>query len=115
MTISFRTFDRYIRVITALIISGLFLLSAVPTASGRPFRVSRVPEGGRQFACALCHVSPRGGGKRNAFGNDYAEIALKAGDKYAPALGEKDSDGDGFSNDQEFAAGTHPGDPASKP
>ena len=54
-------------------------------------------------------------GQRNAFGNDYEKISMKAGDKYTAQLGELDSDKDGFSNDQEFGAGTNPGDPNSKP
>ena len=37
------------------------------------------------------------------------------GDTYTEDLGQLDSDGDGATNDQEFAAGTNPGDPASKP
>lgn len=105
----------------ACFFSILFLLfalisfSAVQEAFARSFRLSKLPDGGRNFSCATCHVNPRGGGSRNPFGRDYQRIGMPAGDKYAPSLGEMDSDGDGFTNGQEFAAGTNPGDPASKP
>jgi hypothetical protein len=51
----------------------------------------------------------------NSFGLDYKKYALPAGDIYTEELGALDSDGDGFSNSQEFDANTNPGDPKSKP
>ena len=96
----------------------MFVLISFSTGSkafARSFRLSKLPDGGKNFSCATCHVNPRGGGPRNPFGRDYQRVGIPAGDKYTPALGEMDSDGDGFTNDQEFAAGTNPGDPASKP
>jgi hypothetical protein len=56
-----------------------------------------------------------GGGGRNAFGKDYEKIGIKARDTYTVELGELDSDKDGATNDEEFASGTNPGDPKSKP
>jgi len=92
-----------------------FSLSFVSAASARPFRLGILPDQGKGFTCATCHSDPRGGGKRNGFGEDYGRIGIKAGEKYTPDLGQVDSDGDGFTNDQEFAASTNPGDPKSKP
>lgn len=115
MKTSKHVFKRLFTILPALAMVSLFFLSAAPAAFGRPFRIDRVPDKGRRYGCALCHLSPRGGGRRNAFGNDYARIAVSAGDTYTPALGKIDSDGDGAGNDQEFAAGTHPGDPDSRP
>jgi hypothetical protein len=81
----------------------------------RPFRIAKPPDKGRTFGCATCHIDPNGGGQRNPFGRDYEKFGLAAGDKYVDSLGKLDSDGDGFTNDEEFAARTHPGDAASKP
>lgn len=96
----------------ALFICGVFFPATVSVVSGLPFRTGKVP--GR-FGCGTCHIDPRGGGKRNPFGQDYERMAIPAGEKYTKKLGALDSDGDGFTNDEEFAAGTHPGNPNSKP
>lgn len=82
---------------------------------GRDFRPALLPDKGANFGCATCHISPAGGGARNAFGRDWEAIAIPKGDKYVPELASKDSDGDGFTNDEEFKAGKHPGDANSKP
>ena len=95
--------------------SLIFSLMLFSTASSRPFRIGRLPDKGKGFGCATCHINTRGGGARNSFGSDYEKIAIKAGEKYTGELGKKDSDGDGFTNDREFEARTHPGDPNSKP
>ena len=101
--------------VTVLLASvALFLMVAV-AAHGRPFRIAKTPDKGRTFGCATCHISAQGGGMRNPCGQDYERVGVAAGDKYTEQLGALDSDGDGFSNDAEFAARTHPGDPKSKP
>ena len=66
---------------------AVFFFIFATTVSARPFRIGKLP----------------------------AKVGLKAGDKYTKDLGAMDSDKDGFSNDMEFAAGTHPGDFGSKP
>jgi len=99
----------------AIFMSVIFSLALFSTVSSRPFRIGKIPDKGKGFGCATCHTSSRGGGARNSFGSDYANIAIKAGEKYTADLGKKDSDGDGFTNDQEFEARAHPGDPNSKP
>jgi hypothetical protein len=94
----------------------VFLVAlSVPWASARPFRLGFLPDKGEKFGCAACHLKREGGGARNAFGQSWEKVVLKAGDKYTDKLGAMDSDGDGFTNDQEFSAGTNPGDPKSKP
>ena len=60
-------------------------------------------------------MNAMGGGGLNPFGRDYYLTSLSAGDKYTEKLGKMDSDGDGFTNDQEFAVGTNPANPKSKP
>jgi hypothetical protein len=99
-----------------LSLAGFFLIGMVfSEVSARPFRLGVLPDKGARFGCATCHVNPSGGGPRNAFGKDYQQIAIPAGDKYSGELGVKDSDEDGATNQQEFEAGTHPGDPQSRP
>lgn len=98
-----------------LMILALLGVIAVPGASARPFRLGFIPDRGEKFGCATCHLKREGGGGRNAFGQSWEKVAVKAGDKYTDKLGAMDSDGDGFTNDQEFSVGTHPGDPKSKP
>lgn len=100
-------------VILALSLACLTTLTSAATA--RPFRMGRIPDQGKGFGCGTCHIKAGGGGARNSFGSDYEKIAIKAGEKYTGALGKTDSDGDGFDNDREFKAGTHPGDAKSKP
>jgi hypothetical protein len=77
--------------------------------------MGKLPDKGRHFGCGTCHVNSRGGGPRNDFGIDYEKIAIRAGDQYTAELGERDSDRDGSTNDDEFKAKTHPGDPESRP
>jgi hypothetical protein len=105
-------FTKYLLVLATATTLFLTLISA---ASGRPFRLGKIPDRGKNFGCGTCHVNPRGGGQRNSFGYDYETISMKAGEKYTEDLGALDSDGDGFTNDQEFGMGTHPGDQKSKP
>ena len=105
--------NRYMRHALTLIVCALVSLAVILNVSGKPFRLGRLPDGGRNFGCLTCHVAP--GGPRNPFGQDYEELAISAGDKYTVALGKMDSDGDGFANDEEFAANTHPGKPESAP
>ena len=101
---------RYVNVCSLTFFSLFLLLRWAPDSDARAFRIAKLPGGGPNFGCAACHVNPGGGGERNAFGLDYEAIALAAGDVYTDELGQKDSDGDGFSNDDEFNA-----DPPTEP
>jgi len=103
-------------------LSFIFILSLMFTVSSmivwaRPFRLDVLPDKGVNFGCGTCHIDPNGGGPRNPFGSDYERIGIPAGDKYTDALAKLDSDGDGWTNEQEFAAKpvTHPGNPNSHP
>ena len=95
------------------LIGTVYFPSAFENAWARPFRMSKIPT--QELGCGTCHINPRGGGARNSFGKDYSAIGIKAGERYTDELASRDSDGDGHTNAQEFEAGTHPGDPNSKP
>ena len=99
----------------SILLCSMFLLSVGTVASGRPFRLGKLPDKGKNFRCSTCHVNPRPDRVFTPFGSDYESIGLEAGDNYTEGLGRLDSDVDGFTNDQEFAAGTNPGDPQSRP
>ena len=107
--------NRLITCITALLFCTALLLTMTTTVSGRPFRLGKIPDKGKNFKCGTCHANPKPDKQLTTFGSDYYRIGIKAGDTYTKELGELDSDGDGFTNDEEFAAGTHPGDQGSKP
>jgi hypothetical protein len=107
-----RNFSKFVLVILSVIFT---LISSFVMA--RAFRPALLPDKGVNFSCATCHINPNGGGVRNPFGADYERIAIPAGDKYTDALAQLDSDGDGFTNAQEFSANpvTNPGDSKSHP
>ncbi len=104
--------NKYLLLATVCLVMVLIVTSFV---SGRGFRLKLLPDGGANFGCATCHTSPAGGKGWNAFGMDWMKVAMSADDKYTKELGKMDSDGDGTTNDEEFSAKTHPGDPESKP
>jgi len=100
----------------SFVVCAVFVFSLMaPDAYGRRFRMGKVPETGEAFRCLLCHVKSVGRLPLNPFGKDYEKIAIPAGETYTKELGELDSDGDGFTNDQEFESKTNPGKPESKP
>jgi hypothetical protein len=78
-------------------------------------------EGGRLVAssCDHCHDLLLHGEGRNAletlngFGRDYLEEG-RSGDALA-TIRERDSDGDGWTNDEEISLGRHPGSELSRP
>jgi hypothetical protein len=91
-----------------------FLLLIAFLTIGTVPKMDPLPDKGANFSCATCHA---GGGfsELNPFGEDWKEIATPQGDEYVPDIANRDSDGDGFTNDEEFSAATHPGDPTSYP
>jgi hypothetical protein len=115
VTPQYRLSKRATGAVLALLCAVILTISLILPASARPFRMSKIPENGKRFGCAVCHMDPRGAGPRNAFGRDYQIIAMPAGDIYTKRLGDMDSDRDGFSNDKEFRLGSNPGDFDSRP
>ncbi len=101
------------RYLLVFFVTSMLALTLASNALSRPFRMEKLPDKGKNFSCKTCHVGF--GGDRNPFGKDYEDIGIKADDQYTEELAKKDSDGDGFTNAEEFAANTNTGDPNSKP
>jgi mono/diheme cytochrome c family protein len=77
---------------------------AYPVAAGTPLD-----------SCLLCHTDPVHPGERNLnnYGEDWEDGDLGDKDYLAPALVNRDSDGDGVPNGQEIQQLSLPGDPSS--
>ena len=118
---------------TTIYIFAAFLIITTTLLLSRPFRVDKIPNGGK-FSCANCHVDPRGGGPRNLFGQEVETRVTPNGTQnfWDESLASMDSDGDGYSNGEELQdpngtwrtgepnpgmlnTVTNPGDPNSKP
>lgn len=107
----------------------LVWIGVMPTVEARPWRPSQIPNG-EVNNCANCHISPFGGGPRNAFGQ-AVELRVTPGSTmefWDADLASEDSDEDGFTNGEELgdpdgdfadlgpaSEVTLPGDPASHP
>lgn len=88
----------------------LFIVSAMfPLAYSIPLYMQELPQAFKD-ECTTCHVSPSGMGGVNRFGAAFAN----AGHSLA-SISTADSDGDGYTNREELAAGTFPGNPDSHP
>ncbi|HEX9880702.1 MAG TPA: hypothetical protein VGB25_10950 [Candidatus Binatia bacterium] len=91
----------------------LFLAVIPPGAGGYPVDMDKLPHQGRNsYGCLVCHLNPAGG-ELTSFGGDYMINDFH----YDASIKQKDSDGDGFSNESDLTArpASHPGDPASHP
>lgn len=84
-------------------ITAAFVFLVALNSYASEFRVSQIPNGAK-FGCANCHVSPAGGGARNAFGQRVEQSFLdnQGSVKWSAALAGLDSDGDGITNGQEL-------------
>jgi hypothetical protein len=98
-----------IQVLVTLLIAVIFLsASPIPDIRAIPEYSRELPEALKNF-CQVCHVRASGGPMNN-YGDDYVSYGSSVG-----AISKLDSDDDGFSNEDELAAGSLPGDPNSTP
>jgi len=93
------------RVIYGLCV-GLGFLLPVQVESRPGYLQALPPEAQR---CQVCHLTRSGMEGPNAFGKDWKRYGS------LQAILNLDSDGDGFSNEEELRAGTLPGDPRDHP
>ena len=93
--------------------SFLFILTII--SSFFTVNVSAIPEYAKDIPsslknyCIVCHQQASGG-PMNMFGQDYVKY-----ENDISAISSLDSDGDGFTNDEELKEGTFPGDSNSQP
>ena len=79
---------------TLLALTGLLLATGIATQVwAHDTYPSRIPNG-KVFSCANCHIDPKGGGSRNAFGKAFGNNKSA----WNATLASLDSDGDGFAN-----------------
>ncbi|MGF1510676.1 MAG: MYXO-CTERM sorting domain-containing protein [Myxococcota bacterium] len=92
-----------------LLLAGMaaLLILAPVQARGRPKRVNQIPNVPvAPPGCGTCHISPGGGGPRNAFGQDVEstlDVPGAEGDVQWALIFDLDSDEDGFTNGAELA------------
>ncbi len=104
-----------------VVAAGLLLLTAVAFAlpnDTATFTQLYAPRDGTALAkaaCLVCHAKMPPSKDLNPYGADLARQGKTRAAAAFTAIEKLDSDKDGFTNIQEIAAGTLPGDPASKP
>jgi hypothetical protein len=81
----------------------------LPAIYGIPLYMQDLPQAFKG-ECTTCHTSASGMGGLNRFGADFSNSGHSL-----DQIRNLDSDGDGYTNAQEFSEGTFPGDPRSYP
>ncbi|MFQ6127221.1 MAG: thrombospondin type 3 repeat-containing protein [Candidatus Heimdallarchaeota archaeon] len=92
----------------ALIAFTIWAFVVSSPTKARPSYAKDLPSSLKNY-CIVCHTAASGG-PLNVFGDDYLSLGLNIN-----ATANLDSDGDGFTNEEELAASTFPGDPNSYP
>ena len=96
-------------VMTTILIAFIVLAaSPIPQSRAIPEYSRELPEALKNF-CQVCHIKASGG-PMNSYGDDFVSYGMSV-----RAIDELDSDDDGFSNEDELAAGSLPGDTKSTP
>jgi hypothetical protein len=93
---------------TLMITFIVLVVSFIPQSRAIPEYSRDLPEALKNF-CQVCHIKASGG-PMNSYGNDFVSYGMSVG-----TIDALDSDEDGFSNEDELAAGSLPGDTQSTP
>jgi hypothetical protein len=106
----------FVSLILLILMTGVILILLPPqTAQAKPGFLAgaraRYPQlaDGRLDTCNLCHQNG-GGSSRNVFGEAFASNGFSLA-----RIEDQDSDGDGYTNGEEFKALTFPGNPRDFP
>ena len=96
--------------VMATLLVAIIVLAASPIPPSRaiPEYSKELPEALKNF-CQVCHIKASGG-PMNSYGDDFVSYGMSV-----RAIDGLDSDDDGFSNEDELAAGSLPGDSKSTP
>lgn len=100
-----------VSILLAVALLGTAVAFLSSEAIGLPSYKNELPDGGENFDCAYCHEPS--GETKTQFGEDFKSN----GNAYDEALASLDSDGDGYTNEEEFSSDpvTNPGDMYSYP
>ena len=104
-----------------ILVAGFSLMVLSPSAEAKQKFLSGFAQaypaaaGTSLDSCLLCHTDPvhPGEDNLNAYGSDWEDGDFGDKDFLAPALVNRDSDGDGVANGQEIQQLSLPGDPSS--
>ena len=116
-----RSWRRESALLTLLLAVGLALVLLSPGADAKQKFLSGFAQaypaaaGTSLDSCLLCHTDPVHPGEKNlnGYGNDWEDGDFGDKDFLAPALVNRDSDGDGVPNGREIQQLSLPGDPSS--
>jgi len=100
---------RWRKTAVCTLLALLIFIIPIINVSGFSSYNNKLPDNGDSFSCSTCHT----GTKLNEFGVDFKDN----NNKYDDSLAARDSDCDGYTNEEEFDSNppTNPGDELSNP
>ena len=102
-----------LRLLLIIMLTVTIIASFQISVKGEKSYQEELPDDGMYFNCKYCHISKSSGGPLNQFGKDFESNNFT----YNDVLDAMDSDGDGYTNYEEFNSKpvTNPGDSDSYP